>query len=82
MKLKQNFSCYDFDDQKKVRVTTLEFGGYALVDFHIQLQRFYQGRRNVEDYYKEIEVSLIKAQIEESQEATISRFLHGLNKDI
>ncbi|RDY06485.1 hypothetical protein CR513_09533, partial [Mucuna pruriens] len=29
MKAEQIFSYYDFDDQKKVRVATLEFDGYA-----------------------------------------------------
>jgi len=36
----------------------------------------------VDEYYKEMEISLIRAQIEESQEATMARFLHGLNRDI
>jgi len=37
---------------------------------------------NVDEYYKEIEISLIRAQIEESQEATMARFLHDLNREI
>ena len=29
-----------------------------------------------------MEISLIRAQIEESQKATMARFLHGLNREI
>jgi len=36
----------------------------------------------VDEYYEEMETSLIKAQIEESQEAIMTRFLHGLNREI
>ncbi|RDX95891.1 hypothetical protein CR513_21517, partial [Mucuna pruriens] len=42
----------------------------------------YQGSKCVEEYFKEMEVKIINAQIVESQEATIVRFLHGLNRDI
>ncbi|RDX97681.1 hypothetical protein CR513_19523, partial [Mucuna pruriens] len=46
------------------------------------LFKMYQGSRNVEEYFKETEVMTIKAQIFESQKATMARFLHGLNRDI
>ena len=36
----------------------------------------------MDEYYKEMEISLIKAQIKECQEATMARFLHGLNREI
>ena len=36
----------------------------------------------MDEYYKEMEISLIKTQIEESQEVTMARFLHGLNREI
>ncbi|RDX73043.1 hypothetical protein CR513_47398, partial [Mucuna pruriens] len=42
----------------------------------------YQGSRCVEEYFKEMEVTIVRAQIVESQEATMARFLHGLNRDI
>jgi len=51
-------------------------------DLHNKLQRLIQGNRSVNEYYEEMEVSLIRAQIEESQEATMVRFLHGLNREI
>lgn len=34
---------------------------------------------SVEDYHKEIEIDMIRANIEEDLEATIARFLGGLN---
>nr|ACN78969.1 truncated putative gag polyprotein [Glycine max]ACN78976.1 truncated putative gag polyprotein [Glycine max] len=37
---------------------------------------------SVHEYYKEMEISLIRAQIEESQEDIMARFLHGLNREI
>ena len=51
-------------------------------DLHNKLQRLIQGNKSVDEYYKEMEISLIRAQIEESQEATMAKFLHGLNREI
>jgi hypothetical protein len=36
----------------------------------------------VEDYHKEMEVAMIRANVEEDREATMARFLSGLNRDI
>ena len=36
----------------------------------------------MEEYYKEMEVMMIRANIEEDQEATMARFLAGLNREI
>uniref|UniRef100_A0A2N9HAA5 CCHC-type domain-containing protein n=1 Tax=Fagus sylvatica TaxID=28930 RepID=A0A2N9HAA5_FAGSY len=41
-----------------------------------------QGYRSVDDYYKEMEIALIRANVEEDREATMARFLNGLNRDI
>ncbi|RDX90946.1 hypothetical protein CR513_27136, partial [Mucuna pruriens] len=43
----------------------------------VKLQKMYQGCRCVKEYFK-----IWKAQIVESQKATMVRFLHGLNRDI
>jgi len=51
-------------------------------DLHNKLQRLIQGNRSVDEYYKKMDISLIRTQIEESQEATMARFLHGLNREI
>ncbi|RDY10863.1 hypothetical protein CR513_04535, partial [Mucuna pruriens] len=55
---------------------------YYKRDLFVKLQKMYQGSRYVEEYFKEMEVTLIRAQIVESREATMARFLHGLNRDI
>ena len=36
----------------------------------------------MEDYHKELEIIMIQANIEVEQEATMARFLHGLNQII
>ncbi|RDY13241.1 hypothetical protein CR513_01872, partial [Mucuna pruriens] len=51
-------------------------------DLHNKLQMLYQGTRSVEEYHKEMEMDLMKAQIRESKEATTTQFLHGLNMEI
>ena len=49
---------------------------------HNKLQRLYQGSKSVDDYYKEMEISLIRANIEETNKAIMARFFNGLNRDI
>ena len=51
-------------------------------DLHSELQRLTQGSKSVDEYHKEMEVDLIRANINEEREATMARFLHGLNSDI
>ncbi|RDX93229.1 hypothetical protein CR513_24542, partial [Mucuna pruriens] len=42
----------------------------------------YQGSKSLEEYHKEIEMDLLRAQLSESEEAIMARFLHGLNREI
>ena len=51
-------------------------------ELHQKLQRLTQGSMSVEDYHKEMEMLLIRANIEEDREATMTRFFGGLNRDI
>ena len=37
---------------------------------------------SVEDYYKEMEMTIMKANLREDGEATMTRFLHGLRLEI
>jgi hypothetical protein len=41
-----------------------------------------QGSKSVEEYQKELEVALIRANVNEDEEVTMSMFLNGLNRDI
>jgi hypothetical protein len=43
-----------------------------------KLQRLIQGSKSVDEYYKEMEVAMIRANVEEDQEATMARFLHEM----
>lgn len=52
------------------------------VELYQKLQSLYQGSKSVEDYYNEMEIMMIKANMEEDWEDTIAQFLNGLNKDI
>uniref|UniRef100_A0A2N9HAP5 Uncharacterized protein n=1 Tax=Fagus sylvatica TaxID=28930 RepID=A0A2N9HAP5_FAGSY len=40
------------------------------------------GSRSMEDYHKEMKVAMIRVNVEEDREATMARFLSGLNRDI
>jgi len=51
-------------------------------DLQLKLQKLTQGNKNVEEYFKDMEITIIRANIEEDNEMTMSRFLSGLNSDI
>lgn len=43
-------------------------------DLYNRLQSLTQGSKSVEDYNKEMEIAMIRANIEEDKEATMARF--------
>ncbi|XP_016667562.1 uncharacterized protein [Gossypium hirsutum] len=47
-----------------------------------KLQNLSQGTRSVEDYYKEMEVAMIRVDVDEDREATMARFLSRFNHEI
>ena len=53
-----------------------------LPELYNKLQNLRQGNRSVKEYYKEIKVAMSRANIEEDREATMARFLAGLNRQI
>ncbi|KAL4333528.1 hypothetical protein GQ457_07G010220 [Hibiscus cannabinus] len=59
---------------------------FILTHYHRELfnrlQHLTQGNRSVEDYFKEMEVAMIRANIDEDREATMARFLAGLDPNI
>jgi len=51
-------------------------------DLLLKLQRFHQGTLSVDDYFKELDTVLIKVDMNESDEAKMTRFVSGLRRDI
>ncbi|XP_062083589.1 uncharacterized protein LOC133789956, partial [Humulus lupulus] len=51
-------------------------------DLYLKLQGLRQGSKSVDEYYKEMEMAMIRANVEEDREATMARFLSGLNREI
>ncbi|PKI39282.1 hypothetical protein CRG98_040338 [Punica granatum] len=82
--------CYNYSEEKKVKLVTVEFTDYAIVwrDKLVKKRRrnherpieTWQGTKSVEDYHKEMEITLIWANVEEDQEATMALFLCDLNR--
>jgi hypothetical protein len=51
-------------------------------DLHNMLQTLKQGSTSVDEYFKEVELLLIRSDIREDEESRMAKFLHGLNDDI
>ena len=51
-------------------------------DRYLKLQGLNQGYKTVDEYHKEMEIAMIWANVVEDREATMARFLNGLNRDI
>ncbi|PKI62327.1 hypothetical protein CRG98_017328 [Punica granatum] len=55
---------------------------YYYRELYNKLQSLRQGNRSVEEYCKEMEVAMIRANVKNDREATMARFLTGLNREI
>jgi len=51
-------------------------------DLYMKLQGLNQGSRSVDEYFKEMEIAMIRANVIEVREATMARFLNEPNRDI
>ena len=51
-------------------------------NLYLKLQGLNQGYKTVNKYHKEMEIAMIQANVVEDREATMARFLNGLNRDI
>jgi hypothetical protein len=51
-------------------------------DLRNRLQTLKQGSKLVDEYFKEMELLLIRSDIREDEGSGMARFLHGLNDDI
>ncbi|KAH9705041.1 hypothetical protein KPL70_011721 [Citrus sinensis] len=72
------FDCQNYSEEKKVKLAAVEFTDYAIILW----DQLVLSSRSVEDYHKKMEIIMIRANFEEEREATMARFLHGLNQDI
>ena len=51
-------------------------------DLYLKLQGLDQGYKIVDEYHKEMEIAMIRVNVVEDREATMARFLNGLNWEI
>jgi hypothetical protein len=49
---------------------------------YMKLQGLNQGSRSMDEYFKEMKIAIIRANVIEDKKAIITRFLNGLNRDI
>jgi hypothetical protein len=47
-------------------------------DLYLKLQGLNQGYKTVNEYHKEMEIAMIRANVVEDREATMARFLNGM----
>jgi len=55
---------------------------YYYRDLYLKLQGLNQGYKTVDEYHKEMEIAMIRPNVVEDREATMARFLNGLNRYI
>jgi hypothetical protein len=51
-------------------------------DIDLKLQGLNQGYKTVDEYHKEMKITMIRANVVEDREATMTRFLNELNREI
>jgi hypothetical protein len=55
---------------------------YYARDMLNKLQQLRQGTKSVEEYYQELQMGMLRCNIEEGEESAMARFLSGLNREI
>ncbi|GKV18389.1 hypothetical protein SLEP1_g28784 [Rubroshorea leprosula] len=79
------FDCYNYFEEKKVKLAAVEFTDYAVAvmrkrfvpshyyhDLYQRLKGLTQGSRSVEDYHKEMEIARVRVNVEEDRKATMA----------
>ena len=46
------------------------------------MQSLSQGSKSIDEYFKEMKITMIRVNVSEERKATMARFLNGLNNDI
>uniref|UniRef100_A0A2N9I8K8 Reverse transcriptase n=1 Tax=Fagus sylvatica TaxID=28930 RepID=A0A2N9I8K8_FAGSY len=88
------FEYHNYSEEKKVKLAVIEFTDYAIIWWDQLVMnrrrnheraietweemRAIMRRRSVDDYYKEMEIALIRANVEEDREATMARWNDSL----
>ncbi|XP_031387160.1 uncharacterized protein LOC116200452 [Punica granatum] len=86
------FDCHNYSEEKKVKLVAVEFTDYAIIwwDKLVKEKRM-NHERPIETWEEmktskagdeEMEIALIRANIEEDEEAIMARFLCSLNREI
>ncbi|XP_056852848.1 uncharacterized protein LOC130502047 [Raphanus sativus] len=81
-KIELVFNCKHYSNTQRIQIAATEFHDYALSWWDQLLRRLTQGSKTVEEYYQELELLMLRASISEDREATMARFLGGLNREI
>jgi predicted enzyme involved in methoxymalonyl-ACP biosynthesis len=55
---------------------------YYACDLLHKLQQLRQGAKSVEEYYQELQMSMLRCNLDEDEEPVMARFLGGLNREI
>jgi hypothetical protein len=55
---------------------------YYARDLINKLQQLKQGDKSVEEYYQELEIGMLRFNLEEREDAAMAQFLAGLNCEI
>lgn len=69
-------------NQMKVIMRKIFVPSHYHRELYFKLRTLSQGSKSVEEYYKEMETLMLRADIQEDREATMARFMGGLNRDI
>ena len=69
-------------EEMKVLMRTRFVPNHYYRNLYLKLQSLNQGSRSVDEYFKEMKITMIRACVIEDRKATMARFLNALNKDI
>ncbi|KAK1664899.1 hypothetical protein QYE76_053058 [Lolium multiflorum] len=83
LKVDKIFRIHNYSGAKKVAMASLEFEDYANTWWEqVVTLREEKGTKTVEEFFKEMELTMMRANIQESENQTIARFFNGLNYPI
>ncbi|KAI3469038.1 hypothetical protein Pfo_025701 [Paulownia fortunei] len=92
-KMEMVFEYHNYSENKRVKLAERRRNHERLVETWDEIKVIMRRRfipsyyhrelyNNVDEYYKEMEIAMNRANVEKDREATMARFLHGLNHEI